>query len=266
MKRVLPILLALVLMAGCATKIPCNDYSSLAANLKLLPLLLPEGTNTSLLKRCYLEVKAQSVLCGLGEPTDADIYNQCLDYSINAVKAALALEQNTPVEAPNPAPKPTTPPTPSPTPISDQRDEIDPAIVQWVGDLSVLPEWPWPIKYDLVVSFSGNDVVLQQEGTSHWPIVNGTVGNPIVIAQIDGKWKGGNFEWFRKGATHRAKRAVAGDHIKAFHDIPAEWRPSPGQKICFTVAALNRGRFQGKWTWEYNRVYERTPIKCVVWQ
>lgn len=153
--------------------------------------------------------------------------------------------------------------TPEPEPQAQGPDDIDPSTVTWVGDPAGVQGWK--ITSDLEVGFSGGDVLLKQDGTKRWPEVNNAVANPWVIAQINGEWCGASFEWMRRNADRRAKSAVAGDHIKVPHTFSDDWRPRSGETVYFMVAALSRGKYQGKWTWFYNKCFERTAIRKVVW-
>jgi len=253
---ILPVLVLIYLLfvpVGC-TKYKCADYTALGRSAHEMEALFPEYK--AQLHQCAVDNLAWGILCGQGYKADADTYDKCME---------LAMLLVTPKPAAPPPVATDTPPVDSTHPAASQglTDDIDPASVTWVGDPAGVQNWK--ITYDLTVSFKGNDIVLAQQGTANWPEVNGAAANPWVVTQVSGKWYGASFEWMRHNATTRPKSTVSGGNIKVFNVFPDGWNPQAGDQVCFTVAALSRGRFEGKWTWEYNKVYARTPIRCVVW-
>jgi len=121
----------------------------------------------------------------------------------------------------------------------------------------------WPLLYPLRVALVGERLILDQELTAHatpvGPAGDLAVGNPWVFVNINGIWHGCTFEWFRKGATDRAKRSVAGDHMKYFRLWPVSWRPTPGEQygFCVTTIARGNGPYNGQ---------ERTAIRLLTWE
>ena len=248
MKRLALILLALLLLAGCAQKYECADYTALGKSAHAMEDLFPEYK--AQLRQCAVDNLAWGILCGQGYKPDEGTYEKCREL-------ALLLVQK-PAEAPatpTPALAKTTPPAAS----QAFTDDINPATITFVQGPDI---GRWPVTHDLTASLSGNNVLLKQSATSAWPTKpyqdKPLVGNSWVVANIGGKWYGASFEWLGKGTQSRGKYTVAGDHIKYPKVFPADWRPAPGETIYVCVASLSRGGMRS--------VDERTPLKKIVWE
>lgn len=147
----------------------------------------------------------------------------------------------------------------------------------------------WEKKYELKVSLSGSKIIYDQEGTSNWtPKVVGAsltaaelfeddkalsalmredeesattmgtslVGNPWIIAKLNGKWTAATHEWMRPSQREKGKRSVHGDHIKRA-EFGSDWVPTVGEEYGFCVSGLCRGADRNE--------QERTQIVMMIW-
>uniref|UniRef100_A0A6H2A094 Uncharacterized protein n=1 Tax=viral metagenome TaxID=1070528 RepID=A0A6H2A094_9ZZZZ len=271
MKKLLALFLALVFIAGCAyfqktDTVACDEYLYLANQLERLEKVLPPelASQAPVIKQGVKDLKNQAISCAFGEKIDPNLYSK---WQQAAILIAQNITGETTTTIPTPTAESTTtttiPPTVEITPV-DPRDDKSPTDIIWVGDPAGVQNWA--VAYNLSVSFKGGDIVLAQDGTKNWPEVNNAVANPWVIANLNGKWYGASFEWMRRNANTRAKSAVDGGHIKVPHTFPADWKPKAGETIYLMVASLSRGRFEGRWTWDYHNTRQRTAIKKIVWE
>ena len=114
----------------------------------------------------------------------------------------------------------------------------------------------WPVTATLSVNFSGSMINFPYSKSKEWPNVDGSVGNPWVIAQIDGQWYAATFEWLRPGQTSKPKSTVGGGNIKA-SPMSGDWAPQSGQRVGIMVSGLARTKLRN--------VEERTPVVMVTW-
>jgi len=255
MKRLLPLFLALLLLAGCVGKVPCDEYVAGAVQLQRAAKAFP--AHAALLNQCIDVAKLSGQLCLAGQAVDPTLYQRCMNAVGKLAEAAPGPQGK--AQAPEPTP------TPAPTDTGDSgasralKNDVDPATITFVQGPDI---GKWPITHDLAASLSGNNVLLKQSATSTWPAKlyqdKPLVGNSWVVANISGKWYGASFEWLAKGAQSRGKYTVAGDHIKYPRAFPADWRPKVGETIYVCVASLSRGGMRS--------VDERTPFKKIVWE
>jgi hypothetical protein len=120
----------------------------------------------------------------------------------------------------------------------------------------------WPVTAKLSsVTFKSTNICLNYDKSNVWPgveisedvIVN---GNPWVFIYQDGKWYAATWEWLRVKQTCKAKKSVAGDHIKK--NPLNEWKPVIGQTYYFMVSGLARIP-------NITNVEERSNVVKVVW-
>ena len=109
------------------------------------------------------------------------------------------------------------------------------------------------------VTVSGDSISLPYDKASVWSAVDdgkgGVNANVWVFVLQDGAWYAGTWEYLRKGQTVKAKKSVAGDHIKR---APLQnFRPQSGQQYGFMVSGLCRGGF--------SNVQERTNVVMYTW-
>jgi hypothetical protein len=134
-----------------------------------------------------------------------------------------------------PTPVPGDPqPTPGPTP-----DDL-PAGITWLHpDVSA-----WPVTASLNASVTASRVTLDYDKANVWPgreeAGTNVNANPWVIAEINGKWYAGTWEWLRTGQTVK-NNVVRGDHVKRA-PMSGDWKPSSGQRIGLMVSGLIRGQ------------------------
>jgi len=156
-------------------------------------------------------------------------------------------------------------------------DGIDLEDIKWLGpNIS-----GWEKKYNLAVRLDGNTIVYDQEGTANWPVkmvssvpedeeiedvvddevvkikATALVGNPWIIAKLNGQWTAATHEWLRPNQRGKAKRSVHGDHIKR-GEFGLNWVPTVGEEYGFCVSALARGG--------QTNVSERTQIVLFTWE
>ena len=88
--------------------------------------------------------------------------------------------------------------------------------------------------------------------------MNGTAvnGNPWVVFEYENQWYAATWEWLRPGQTSKLRTSLDGGHIKQ-NAIPANWRPSSGQKIYIFISGLARSPMRN--------VQERTNLVEVIW-
>jgi hypothetical protein len=158
-------------------------------------------------------------------------------------------------QKPEPKPEPDKPVDNSVDPL---EDAILPADIRWLGD----NVGAWQKKYSLQVSLNNTQIIYDQQGTSVWtPMKTGggenLVGNPWVIAKLNGQWTGANHEWFRASQKIKGKVTVAGDHIKR-REFGDDWKPTVGEQYGFVVTGLARCTVRNQ--------RERTQIVMVTWK
>ena len=149
-----------------------------------------------------------------------------------------------------PSPPPEQPPGEQPEPPSDEF----PAGLTWLHpDVS-----GWPVTASLSVSV-GNQIKLDYDKASVWPgrqeAGTNVNANPWVIAQVDGKWYAGTWEWMRTGQTVK-NNVIRGDHVKRA-PLSGDWKPQSGERVGIFVSGLIRGSTRN--------VSERSNVVWVVW-
>jgi hypothetical protein len=109
------------------------------------------------------------------------------------------------------------------------------------------------------VQVTGNRITLNYDRAKVWPAreeAGATVNaNPWIIAEIDGKWYAGTWEWMRYGQTTK-NRVARGDHVKR-PPMSGSWEPKSGDRVGFMVSGLIRGRTRN--------VSERTNLVWITW-
>ena len=151
------------------------------------------------------------------------------------------------------------PDTPSENPSKDPSKKANvsefPDGITWLHpDVS-----SWPVTSGLSVSVGTSRITLDYDKANVWPAreeAGATVNaNPWVVAEIDGTWYAGTWEWMRYGQTVK-NRVINGGHVKR-SPMDGDWEPEQGQRFGIFVSGLIRGRTRN--------VQERTELVWVVW-
>jgi len=145
--------------------------------------------------------------------------------------------------------------TPTPETAPEATEGEFPEGVKWLHpDVSA-----WPVTSDLSVSVGASRITLDYDKANVWPAreeAGATVNaNPWVVAEINGKWYAGTWEWMRFGQTVK-NRVINGGHVKR-SPMDGDWEPERGQRIGIFVSGLIRGRTRN--------VSERTELFWVEW-
>jgi hypothetical protein len=119
----------------------------------------------------------------------------------------------------------------------------------------------WPSTSQITsVRITGSQICVYHTKSGRWPVkvLSGVAveGNPWVVANRNGRWYAGTYEWLRPGQICKGITAGnIGGHIKR---APLDnWRPRSGEQVCFIVSTLAR---------DANRTSnERTNVSCVRW-
>ena len=114
----------------------------------------------------------------------------------------------------------------------------------------------WPVTASLSVNFSGSTINFPYSKSREWPAVDGSNGNPWVIAKKDGQWYAATFEWLKFGQTSKPKSTVGGGNIKAC-PLCGSWAPSSGERVGIMVSGLARSKLRS--------VKERSNVVMVTW-
>jgi len=139
-------------------------------------------------------------------------------------------------------------------------DAINPDEIKWLGE----NVGKWDKKYSLKVSLTTSKIIYDQEGTSNWTPKkksgggDNLVGNPWVIAKINGQWTAATHEWMRPKQKEKGKHTVDYSHIKLPNYFPPPWTPSIGEEYGFLVSGLCRCPVRNQ--------LERTQIIKLVWK
>ena len=83
------------------------------------------------------------------------------------------------------------------------------------------------------------------------------VGNPWIIAKLNGKWTAATHEWMRPKQKQKGRRSVHGDHIKR-REFGPDWTPTVGEQYGFCVSGLCRDATRNE--------QERTQIVLFTWK
>ena len=117
----------------------------------------------------------------------------------------------------------------------------------------------WKRTATLKVSVSGSSIDLNYSKATVWPakkavgvVVN---ANPWIFVQRNGTWYAATWEWLRPGQTKKARRSVAGDHIK--RSPLQNFSPRGGETYGFMVSGLARDSTRN--------VKERSEIVMMQW-
>jgi hypothetical protein len=140
------------------------------------------------------------------------------------------------------------------TPEPDPSDDL-PAGITWLHpNVS-----NWTVTTTLNASVTGNRITLDYDKAGVWPgrdeAGTNVNANPWVIAEIDGKWYAGTWEWMRTGQTVK-NNVVRGDHVKRA-PMSGDWKPQSGQRYGLMVSGLIRGQTRN--------VSERSKVVWVEW-
>jgi hypothetical protein len=151
-------------------------------------------------------------------------------------------------------PDATATPEPGATPTPSPSDDL-PAGITWLhGNVS-----SWPVTATLNASVTGNRITLDYDKANVWPgrdeAGTNVNANPWVIAEINGQWYAGTWEWLRTGQTVK-NNVVRGDHVKRA-PMSGDWKPKSGQRIGLMVSGLIRGSTRN--------VSERSNVVWVEW-
>jgi hypothetical protein len=163
--------------------------------------------------------------------------------------------------APGPAPGPSPGPSPTPTPSpGGGGDEIDPSQITWLHrDVS-----RWSITSRITsVSITSSEICVDHTGAGRFPTSRfGTIdveGNVWIVAQFNGRWYAGTYDWLRPGQICKAVTGgeLGRDQIR-IPPMDASWPgPRSGEMVGFIVSARARDDVQAG--------AERTNIKLVRW-
>lgn len=157
-------------------------------------------------------------------------------------------------------PQPETPPVdppegPSdPTPEDPSSDELPKGLTWLHPDVS-----RWPITASLSVAVGTSRITLNYDKARVWPgrdeAGTSVNANPWVIAEVDGRWYAGTWEWMRTGQTMK-NNVVRGDHVKRA-PLSGNWKPQSGDRVGLFVSGLIRGSTRN--------VSERSNVVWVTW-
>ncbi len=147
--------------------------------------------------------------------------------------------------------------------VATSDDELDPSLVTWLhADVSA-----WPTTSRITrLRIEPGQICIDHTLRGQLPALGAPpiVGNPWVIANVNGRWFAGTYEWLRPGQECKALGSnppattvadLIGPHIKR---APLEtWRPRKGERVGFLVSTFAR---DGRRTSD-----ERTNIVMTTW-
>lgn len=115
----------------------------------------------------------------------------------------------------------------------------------------------WPITTPLTAEITDTKVIYGDfDKADTWTAVDGSIGNPWVIAKINGKWYADNWEWIPKGRPWNLKNGL---NAGAFHHAPMNsYNPTNGETMGMLVSGLARGTKRN--------VSERSNVSVVEWK
>ncbi len=121
----------------------------------------------------------------------------------------------------------------------------------------------WPTSAKLTASISGDTVHLDYDKATAWPTASTRAkdggalnANCWVIAEREGQWYGGTFEWLKVGSTTRPVATVRGSgHIT--RPPLNTFVPISGEKVGFMVSTPARSSDR--------TINERSNISWITW-
>jgi len=127
----------------------------------------------------------------------------------------------------------------------------------------------WAVTSKINVIVNGPLLTLDYDKKTTWAsksssLCTGCNANPWVIANFDGQWWAGTYEWFRFGQTTKDwTKVLEGGHIKGgpFGFSRSSWQPKNGEVYGFMVTGL--ARFPANLS--PANVRERTNIQLYKW-
>ena len=163
--------------------------------------------------------------------------------------SAKRVDLSRPVVVTPPPPPPPHPPPPMPTPMTPPalRD------ITWLH--ANVRDWPETSRVTRI-QFTKDSIVLEFDKVKSWPDLGGGIGNPWIVAYVNGKWYAATYEWLRPGQTEKFVTAeTIGAHTKK---APlATWKPKAGELVGFFASTFARD--------DRRTTNERTNIAWVKW-
>jgi hypothetical protein len=143
-----------------------------------------------------------------------------------------------------------TPVPKAPTP-SGGVDDIDPRAITWLSP-STTDVGGWRITSTVTgVDQYGDTVCVNHTKAGQWPLVDvfrdGVTmieGRILIVAQFNGRWYAGGFDWLRGGQTckHVPANEYGMDQVRV-SPMDASWPgPRPGDRVGYLVTALSSDR------------------------
>lgn len=160
-----------------------------------------------------------------------------------------------PPPPPDPDPGP-TPPPPPPPPSGIPPDAIDLNTVNFLhADVS-----SWSVTAEVTnVNINPPSLCIDYTGKNQWPAPTGIVGNPWIIAKINGQWYAGTFEWFRPGQTCKSGTGPDWPGRLVKKSPLQTWIPKKGELVGFMVSTHARDSYRGPTQERTNVVVRRWP-------
>jgi hypothetical protein len=151
--------------------------------------------------------------------------------------------------------------------VSKTGDEIDPATITWLTEVSEDVS-DWRITSEVTsVSIDTRTICVDHTKAGQWPIANifgdGTPieGNMVFVANIGGKWYAASIDWLKTGVVCKGMTAdeIGVDQVRV-PPMDGSWPgPRMGDKVGLLMTTPSSNRI-------YMRtVNERTNIKLVTW-
>lgn len=148
--------------------------------------------------------------------------------------------------------------------FSSAADQLDLRQITWLGtDVGA-----WKITSTLgSVEIDRDRICLNHSKAGRWPLVSidenppNIEGNPMIVANIRGRWYGAGFDWFGEGRTckNMHPEEYGRDQIRTA-PLDASWPgPQPGELVGLLVSAPSSQRIRVR------SVPERSNIVLVRW-
>jgi len=139
-------------------------------------------------------------------------------------------------------------------------NDIDPSTVIF-QDADVLG---WAQTASLNASVNGGTVSLAYDKAGSWPTAQtrASNGGPLnancwVVANINGQWYAGTFDWLRTGQQSKTASAVTGANGHIVGAPLNGWRPTSGETLGFMVSTPARS--------SERTINERSNISVTTW-
>jgi hypothetical protein len=146
-------------------------------------------------------------------------------------------------------------------------DQIDPALITWLSPATTNIS-NWAVTSEVKsVSVNGSLVCIDHTKAGVWPLVSidgnapNIEGNILIVANINGQWYGGGFDWMGGGRICKAEEPTlyGADQIRV-HPLDGSWPgPRSGDVVGLLISAPSSNRIPVR------SVLERTNIVLFTW-